>query len=309
MAIVMKSIKDKQYFFITDGTNIFKAYTNEGMNLSFNNEFKDAINEVLGQDLFHIKGMEIPDVGGRSLSTLATAITNQAGAGYVPNFDMPRYYGYTGMAPITWSIKGYLPLVEGSEKDFKEPITALGNMALPHRSTMSFTDFCTKVLGIAKGESSPDIVRSAAGMVESGFPVVEGVLSAIFQWDNISEADKSVYPIEVPTMIKQQVAFYWGHKEGTPGIIRLQPCIIKSVALNAPAPSIAGSDGKIYPAYIEVSLTMEYARTPTDAILKDYMYGTFTKEELKTDLAAKANEAKAKAEAEAAKQAANNAAG
>jgi len=280
MAIVMQPITEKQYFFITDGSNIFKAYTTEGMSLTFNNEFKDAVNEILGNDVLDMMKIE------GKYHTGFTAIANRVGKGYVPNFDIPRFYGYTGMGPITWTAKGYLPLEKGSADDFQKPIEALGNMALPHRGG-SFSDFASSTLGVALSSGSP-MIRSAAGMIEEGIPVVEGAISAIFQWDALAEADMNVYTIEVPTMIKKQIAFYWGHKEGTPGIIRIQPCVIKSVSLNAPAPSIAGSDGKVYPAYIEVTLTLEYARTPTDAILKDYMVGKFS-ENGKKDLAAEAN--------------------
>jgi len=276
MATVMAPIRERQYFMLTDGSNIFRAYTTEGMNLTFNNEFKDAVNEILGSDILDMMGIK------DKYHTGFTLAANLAG-GYVPNFDIPRFYGYTGMGPITWTAKGYLPLENSSDDDFKKPITALGNMALPHRGG-SFTDFAQSTLGVALSSGSP-MIRSAAGMIEEGAPVIEGAISAIFQWDALSEADMNIYAIEVPTMIKKQIAFYWGHKDGTPGIIRLQPCVIKSVSLNAPAPSIAGSDGKVYPAYIEVTVTIEYARTPTDAILKDYMFGSFTDEELKKDLA------------------------
>jgi hypothetical protein len=72
------------------------------------------------------------DMTSLSPNMLTTALVNVAG--FVPAFDMPRWYAYKGTKPISFSINTYLKLENDINTDVVEPFKKLCQMVLPSRS-------------------------------------------------------------------------------------------------------------------------------------------------------------------------------
>lgn len=200
------------------------------------------------------------DMTSLSPNMLTTAVANLMG--FVPAFDMPRWYAYKGTKPISFSIKTYLKLQKDFQKDVINPFMNLCKMVLPSRSEDTLKGMVQKA----------PVLNSLL----SGFGLIDEKNNAVLnKLDDISLLNTpiSISPTissSVATRLKLRMGRYGENSEDSSYTFKFGEVVVTGMQVSWGRLLV----GAGLPERLDIDLSIETMRCATTNILESIFAGS-----------------------------------
>ena len=199
------------------------------------------------------------DMTSLSPNLLTTVAANAFG--FVPAFDMPRWYAYKGTRPISFSIQTYLKLEKDFQKDVMNPFMNLCKMVLPSRSEDTLKGIVQKA----------PVLNSLL----SGFGLIDEKNNAVLnKLDDISllKTPLSISPVistDKATRLKLRMGRYGESTEDSSYVFKFGEVVVTGIQVSWGRLLV----GMGLPERLDINLTIETMRCATTNILESIFAG------------------------------------
>ena len=219
----------------------FKGYLQGNFNLSYSAKFTDLLGSI-------------------STTPFANFLLEQL-IGMSPYFSMDRVLTYAGAAPFTLTLNVLLKVQDSFETDIQEPLKALLDMALPY----STSDTSVVNLFSTLSEKAEIGAETSSGLTKFGNLLSSAIyigLQTVVDLlpKNVQTYLDSVKPVNIPPMMENPVALYYGKDDSDTNACvfgPLMPMFIKSLSFDVGPLVLSGGR----PETILASIGLDYGKT------------------------------------------------